>query len=231
MGNEAPDTGSTPRVHQLGNAERAALNDVSEKHLPPEALSAFGRLMAELDRVKDELTAAQRRVTELEHMADEDVLLTVLNRRGFDRELNRTLAFVKRHGTSISLIYIDLDDFKAVNDAHGHAAGDAALKHLTDILLANVRRSDVVARLGGDEFAILLHRADEDAAVLKAAQLERAVASTGVVYGGKEIPLSITAGVTQLRRGDRAEDALKRADELMYAGKTRRKCREEAQSA
>ncbi|MFQ5626105.1 MAG: GGDEF domain-containing protein [Methyloligellaceae bacterium] len=179
--------------------------------------------MAELDRLKEELSAAQRQVIELENRVDEDVLLPVLNRRGFDRELERTLAYIKRHGTDISLIFIDLDDFKSVNDLHGHAVGDAALFHVTDILLANVRRSDIVARLGGDEFAILLHRANEEAAFKKADQLVRALASSGLVHDGKEIPISLTAGTTQLRGGDTLVTALERADKLMYKAKARRK--------
>lgn len=209
-------------LRSLGDAV-APLSDFPQEDLPSDARSAVGHLMQELERVKDELLAAQRRVVELEHKADEDVLLPVLNRRGFDRELERTLAYVARHGTDVSLVFIDLDDFKAVNDAHGHAAGDAALMHITDILLANVRRSDVVARLGGDEFAILLHRADDEAAHLKADQLQRALASSGLVFEGKEIPLSLTTGVTRLRENDSSESALGRADKLMYEGKAQRK--------
>lgn len=212
-------------VAAMTQAQKLAspFNDIRQDDLPPEARSAVSQLMQELDRVKDELLAAQKLVVELEHRADEDALLPVLNRRGFDRELERTLAYVARHGTDVCLIYIDLDDFKAVNDQHGHAAGDAALMHLTDILLANVRRSDVVARLGGDEFAILLHRADEEAAQLKADQLRKALTSSGLVFEGKEIPLSLTAGVTKLQPGDESKTAMGRADKLMYAGKAERK--------
>jgi len=184
--------------------------------------TAMSRLMAELDQLKKELIVAQSHVVELENKAHEDALLPVLNRRGFDRELERTLAYIKRHGTDVSLIYIDLDDFKDVNDIHGHAAGDAALMHLADILIANVRRSDVVARLGGDEFAILLRRADTEAAHLKAAQLRRALDSSALVFDGKEIPMSLTSGTTQLRSSDTCAAALARADKLMYEGKSRR---------
>lgn len=192
-------------------------------HPPAETSPAAARrLMAELDRLKRELTVTQQRVVELENKAHEDVLLPILNRRGFDKELERTLAYVKRHGTNVSLIYIDLNDFKDVNDIHGHAAGDAALMHLTDILIANIRLSDVVARLGGDEFAILLHHADRDAACMKADQLARALDSSALVYGGKEIPISLIAGTTQLRGDDTCAGVLARADKLMYEGKARR---------
>lgn len=200
------------------NKENAKGRVVAE--LPSASVS---RLMAELDLLKKELVVAQSHVIELENKAHEDDLLPVLNRRGFDRELERTLAYIKRHGTDVSLIYIDLDDFKDVNDIHGHAAGDAALMHLADILVANVRRSDVVARLGGDEFAILLHRADTEAAHLKADQLRHALDSSALVYGGNEIPMSLTSGTTQLRGSDTNATALARADKLMYEEKARRK--------
>ncbi len=179
--------------------------------------------MAELEQLKQELLDAQNHVIELENKAHEDDLLPVLNRRGFARELERTLAYIKRHGTDVSLIYIDLNAFKKVNDIHGHAAGDAALLHLAEILIANVRRSDVVARLGGDEFAILLHRADTQEAELKADQLRRALDSSALVFEGKEIPMSLTSGTTQLRGDDTNAAALARADKLMYEEKARRR--------
>ncbi len=212
-----------PSARRSMGQKAANLNEVPGSDLAPAAQPHVSELMAELDRLKDELVAARRRVTELETKVDEDALLPVLNRRGFDRELERTLAYVKRHGTNVSLIYIDLDDFKSINDIYGHTTGDAALMHLSDILLANVRRSDVVARLGGDEFAILLHRADEAAAAVKAEQLARALASSSLVFEGKEIPMSLTAGVSQLREDDTNASAMTRADRIMYEGKARRK--------
>ena len=212
---ERPAEGAGRRSRNLESAKGRAVAE-----MPTVAVS---RLMAELDQLKKELLAAQNHVIELESKAHEDALLPVLNRRGFDRELERTLAYVKRHGTDVSLIYIDLDDFKDVNDIHGHAAGDAALMHLADILAASVRSSDIVARLGGDEFAILLHRADVDAAHLKADQLGRALDSSALIFGGKEIPMSLTSGTTQLRSTDTCASVLARADKLMYEEKARRK--------
>lgn len=222
---EEPATRAGEKIRAAGQRQNAlaakSLSAIRQSDFPPSARSAAGQLMVELDRLKEELNAARGRVIELENKADEDVLLPVLNRRGFDRELERTLAYVKRHGTDVSLIFIDLDDFKAINDIHGHATGDAALFHVTDILIANVRRSDIVARLGGDEFAVLLHRAGKQAAAKKADQLARALASSGLVYDGKEIPMSLTAGVTRLRADDTAAAALGRADKSMYEAKAR----------
>ena len=91
------------------------------------------------------LLSRARAIAELEARADVDPLLDILNRRGFERELKRSLAYVERYGTDAALIFIDLDGFKAVNDRHGHAAGDALLKAVARELIGHVRASDVVA--------------------------------------------------------------------------------------
>ena len=231
MPNKAKKTAVQERPPAVAGLSARNLERVTGRRAGETSSSPVGQLMAELDRLKAELTDSQQRVVELENTAHEDALLPIMNRRGFDRELERTLAYVKRHGTDVSLIFIDVDNFKAINDEHGHGAGDAALLHLTDILIANLRRSDVVARLGGDEFAILLHRADEEAGIMKADQLARGLASSRLIHEGKEIPMSLSAGTTQLHSGDTGVATLARADKLMYAGKTRRKRAESARSA
>src|SRR5262249_6351254 len=113
-------------------------------------------LLAEIERLQRDLAAARQKIAELEIRADIDPLLDILNRRGFERELKRALSYVKRYGTQASLMFIDLDGFKAVNDRHGHGTGDALLKALSRQLIARVRSSDIVGRLGGDEFGIVV---------------------------------------------------------------------------
>jgi diguanylate cyclase (GGDEF)-like protein len=191
--------------------------------LPPQVRSTVMQLMDELDRLKGELTAANERVSLLEDMADEDPLVPLLNRRGFERELERTLAYVRRYETSVTLVYLDLDDFKGVNDRYGHAGGDAALKHFANILLDGIRKSDMAGRLGGDEFAIVLHHADADASLEKAAQLAGRLAWEPAMHGDVEIPLAATYGATVLRGNDTVATVLERADRAMYEGKARRR--------
>jgi len=198
------------------------LPDIARTEMEPQIRSAVMQLMDELDRLKDELSSANKRVSQLEDMADEDPLVPVLNRRGFDRELERTLAYAKRYDTTVSLIYLDLDDFKSINDRYGHAGGDAALKHFGTILMSNVRGSDLVGRLGGDEFAVILHHADIEAAIIKAAQFTDQMANSPVRFGDVEFYISMTAGATALRHGDTAESVLERADAAMYEGKRAR---------
>ena len=114
------------------------------------------RLAAEVERLAAELERSRARIVDLEAKVDIDPLTDLLNRRGFERELKRSVAYVKRYGVSAALIFLDLDSFKPVNDRHGHAAGDAMLKAVAAAIVAEVRASDVVARIGGDEFAVLL---------------------------------------------------------------------------
>jgi diguanylate cyclase (GGDEF)-like protein len=176
----------------------------------------------EVERLKSELRFARAKITELEARLDIDPLLDILNRRGFERELKRSLAYVKRYGTDAVLIYIDLDGFKGVNDRAGHSAGDELLKAVAAALNNKVRASDVVARLGGDEFAVLLWNVSETHAFAKARDLEDAVAAVTITRSG--VPLSVTAsaGVAAVSPLDGPAEAIDAADRAMYLRKRER---------
>jgi diguanylate cyclase (GGDEF)-like protein len=176
----------------------------------------------EVERLKSELRFARAKITELEARLDIDPLLDILNRRGFERELKRSLAYVKRYGTDAVLVYIDLDGFKGVNDRAGHSAGDELLKAVGAALAARIRASDVVARLGGDEFAVLLWNVSETHAFAKARDLEDVVAAVTVIRSG--VPLSVTAsaGVVAVSPLDGPAEAIDAADRAMYLRKRER---------
>ena len=180
-------------------------------------------LLAEIERLKAELACAKRSIAELEARADVDPLLDILNRRGFERELGRALAYLQRYQGEAALLFIDLDGFKAVNDRHGHAAGDAMLKAVGGALIGHVRASDVVARLGGDEFGVLLWNLDPAQALRKARDLEALIGA--VEPGGYETGLRIGAsiGVAPLAAGSTPEEIIHAADRAMYARKAERR--------
>jgi diguanylate cyclase (GGDEF)-like protein len=186
---------------------------VSNKASPP---------VDEVERLKSELRFARAKITELEARLDIDPLLDILNRRGFERELKRSLAYVKRYGADAVLIYIDLDGFKGVNDRAGHSAGDELLKAVAGALNDKVRASDVVARLGGDEFAVLLWNVNETHAFAKARDLEDGIAAVTIIRSG--VPLSVTAsaGVAALSPLDGPMEAIDAADRAMYLRKRER---------
>lgn len=209
-----------PSVSRRGSGAKRrradALVDIPQAEMTPKVRSTVSRLMAELDRMTAELDRAEERVEVLSSEVDEDPLVPVLNRRGFLRELDRAIAYTNRYGTAASLMFMDFDEFKTINDTHGHAAGDAALTHVAELIVANVRRSDLVGRLGGDEFAVLLHQASAEAASRKADDLIRLVAETPLMLESGEVSLSISAGVAEIRPQDTVEAALGRADQAMY---------------
>jgi diguanylate cyclase (GGDEF)-like protein len=189
---------------------------------PQEERSVARRLAADVARLERELVAVRARVAELVSRADIDPLTEVLNRRGFERELRRSLAYVQRYGPSAALLYLDLDGFKSVNDRHGHAAGDAVLKAVAMVLNRHVRASDVVGRLGGDEFAVLLWNIGEADAGKKALAIEAAVARTTATHAGALLTVGASAGVALLLPLDQPADVLHRADCAMYARKAER---------
>jgi diguanylate cyclase (GGDEF)-like protein len=202
---------------QQPNRERATANELPTAS--PQRRAETAALAAEVARLAAELAASRERVTELEARIDVDPLTETLNRRGFERELKRSLAYVKRYGVSAALIYLDLDDFKPVNDRHSHAAGDVVLKAVAAALVRQVRASDVVARIGGDEFAVLLWNTSEANATTKAAALEAAVFATPVQWGRSTLVVGASAGVAPIGPMDTPTDVLARADAAMYARK------------
>jgi diguanylate cyclase (GGDEF)-like protein len=181
------------------------------------------RLAAEIDALAAQLEASRARISDLESRIDIDPLTDLLNRRGFERELKRSLAYVKRYGTGAALVYLDLDGFQPVNDRHGHAAGDALLGAVAAALVRNVRASDVVARIGGDEFAVLLWNVDGRAAAAKAAALEALIHSTPLRWGSSTLAVGASAGVALLGALDSAAAVIARADAAMYARKAERR--------
>ena len=176
-------------------------------------------MVAEISRLRAEVARLESRVEELDRLANMDALVPVANRRGLITVLDRFIARHERHGTPAALLFVDVDGLKALNDAFGHAAGDAALIHLTEMMVASVRQNDMVARIGGDEFAILLDHADETSACETTARLADKVADCEFCFEGKCLPLSIAIGFTVVEAGDSPEAVLDRADEAMYRQK------------
>jgi len=153
---------------------------------------------------------------QLELLATHDPLTSVLNARAFAQELAHELGRNRRYGRPLALIYLDLDDFKQVNDAHGHATGDAVLRLVADAMRGAVRQADVVGRLGGDEFGVLMPETDAGVAHAAASRL---VAGIRTVFRGTP---SVTAsiGVVAVSGTEAGTDELlRKADHAMYEAK------------
>jgi diguanylate cyclase (GGDEF)-like protein len=174
-------------------------------------------------RLRRQLAEALAKIEALQIHADTDFLLGVPNRRGFERELGRAMAYIGRYRATGALIVLDVDRLKPINDAFGHAAGDEVLKAVVGVLQRHVRSSDVVGRLGGDEFALLLWNLTEGDALAKASQLEAAIDGLSLIFKGRAVSAGASAGVAMLGSGADPGAALEQADRAMYARKRQRR--------
>ena len=197
----------------------AKLLGIPDTEFTPRVRAAMLKMVAQAEGLRQELLESRARIEEIEHAADQDHLLPLLNRRAFVRELTRHIGFTARYGTPASLVYFDLDGFKLINDAFGHAGGDAVLAHFAATLQAHVRDSDVVGRLGGDEFGIILSHADKAQAHKKAAALMDRLTASPAMWEGRLLPVGFSYGAFELEAAENADAAIARADEAMYRQK------------
>jgi diguanylate cyclase (GGDEF)-like protein len=208
------------RSAALGSARtQTKLAEIDQKTLPPNVRETLARLEVEREAMLRELEEARERIVQLERLADEDSLAPIANRRAFVRELSRMIAFTRRYGPPSSVIYFDVNGMKKINDTHGHPAGDAALRHVAEILCKNVRSSDIVGRLGGDEFGVILTQTNQEQANAKALSLSEAIGVTPLQWGAVEIKVSAAYGVYSFSGSDDAQVAIEAADKAMYTQK------------
>lgn len=137
------------------------------------------------------------------------------------------IAFTRRYGLPSSVIYFDVNGLKQINDTHGHPAGDAALRHIAEILSKNVREGDIVGRLGGDEFGVILAQTNlaqtnQEQANAEGMALAQAIGSAPLRWGKFELPISAAYGVYSFTGSDNAQVAIEAADKAMY--KQKRAC-------
>ena len=200
-----------PAAHSSREVQRlsSALRDMIHK-----LLSANEAMETQVRQRTQQLEEANQ---ELDRQARSDPLTGLLNRRGFDAQMNHDLALARRSGRPLSIITVDVDHFKRINDTHGHDVGDQVLQRLAATLATRLRQSDVVARLGGEEFAVLLPDTDLEGARTIAQELVDSQACLGYpVIGG----LTISAGVSTLRGAeDTAQELLRRGDMALYQAK------------
>ena len=162
------------------------------------------------------LRRLQRAEQEINRLAATDPLTGLSNRHAISRELNQELGRAIRYGSTLSLIMIDVDHFKSINDRFGHDVGDRVLVAVSDLIQLNIRSSDKAARWGGEEFLILAPETDAQGALEMAEKLCREVATRDFEYAER---VTISAGLSQFRGGDDPDTLLKRADETLYQAK------------
>lgn len=205
-------------------------------HLPSDLSEVHHLLIVEIDRMiqtnnhlKEELANAQqslevqrRQIESLKTAVRIDGLTQMANRTYFDEKLAEMIRYQKRYREPFSLLMVDVDDFKTVNDAYGHLAGDRILKGIAVKLKASVRESDFIARYGGDEFALILSRAGLTEAEDVAEKICRFLRESRFFLDGKEIQITLSIGAT-VSAGDTLETLIDRADQALYLAKERGK--------
>ena len=189
-------------------------------------VAGFGSIsvVSDVTEIRNAEQRSAALAAEMKVLATMDALTSVLNRRALDEELEREVARSRRSGTALSLIMIDVDRFKALNDAYGHPAGDECLRRVADVLRRHARRaSDLVARYGGEEFCVVLPETDEEGARLFAETLRAAVRDMRIENEASECGfVTISAGVAAAGRQPLARSAselMNAADQALYAAK------------
>ncbi|HEX5693239.1 MAG TPA: GGDEF domain-containing protein, partial [Arenimonas sp.] len=165
------------------------------------------------------LMHTERAYEALRKLATVDQLTGVLARGGLVEQGERLVSEARRHGRPLAVLLMDMDQFKAVNDSLGHAAGDGVLKHLAARARLVLRGEDVLGRLGGDEFVALLPSTDADGARVVAERLRDAINHAHMLHRGEEVPVPVSIGVAQVGEDEALETALLRADQAMYQAK------------
>ena len=224
------DKAATDSSQVLGNVKSA----INTMELASDLTEAQDLLMKEIDRVissnaalKGELARSQSELTEQQHQIEAlrtavriDGLTQLANRTYFDEKLNEMIALRKRYGDPFSLLMIDLDNFKAINDTYGHPAGDRILKGVGFKIKASLRGIDFLARFGGDEYALILIKTDVKAATEVAWKLCEEVRGSRFILDETALLTTLSIGVAEASATDTDATLLKRADAALYRAKT-----------
>lgn len=158
---------------------------------------------------------------ELRHFAERDPLTSIYNRRSFMTLLDKSVNLMQRMNSPLSLLGLDLDHFKRINDTWGHGSGDQALRHFVQLTTEHLRNEDVIGRVGGEEFIIFLPNTGLEAAACVAERLRALIESQPVAGPHGPIALTVSIGVTLIAKGETQEAALQRVDEAMYRAKAK----------
>lgn len=200
------------KLHRRGQADVTGASRAKRSPMPSTVQSWREKLL------ERSLREAERQVESLQALAFHDELCGIYNRRAFNGELQRLTDMAQRYGGEAAVVVIDVDNFKMINDRHGHAVGDTALVAVVQVLKSLIRSSDVLARIGGDEFAVIMHHIDETSVRRKITDMQERVAATPIDTPEGALALTISAGHSMVSVG-LAHEAVRSADHAMYRNK------------
>jgi diguanylate cyclase len=192
---------------------------VAEEARAEEAHRQLDEMREKVQSVERESAALRARLEQEQHRAFHDALTGVPNRLALNERLDQEYARFVRYRAPLSLIILDIDHFKKLNDAHGHRAGDRALTLVAKLLRDSLRETDFIARYGGEEFVALLPETAGENARVVAEKLRAAVERANFTHNGARVPVTLSAGFAMFREGDGIETVIERADAALYRAK------------
>ena len=204
-------------------SERFVMLGIPEEEMTPAVTLALSALLEKMDDLNRDLSRTKESLSEIERLVDVDCLAPIPNRRAFMRRLSWSITMHERYSHPSTILYFDINEFKQINDQYGHAAGDLAIRHISQLLSNTMRESDFLARIGGDEFAVIMYYANEDAAKKRGAKIAEKLQKTPFVFNGQHLFVTTAFGYYSIQSGDDAEAALASADMSMYVDKRRSK--------
>lgn len=198
-------------IHLLDEAlsETLALNDHANTRVAP----------ADLTRAEREIDALRKELEQLRGLVHVDHLTGTLNRGGFDQVYTREAARADRSAAPLGTALLDIDDFKILNDRHGHQAGDAALVHFAQVIKRSMRPTDIVVRFGGEEFLFLLPGSGAEETARALARLRQDMSRSPLLYGGYPLSITFSAGIAVRKPGETRDAVIARADGALYQAK------------
>ena len=182
----------------------------------------------ELELLRKKVELLENELKEVKKEAKTDALTNMLNKKALTDELNKQEQFYKRHNRTYSIIFIDIDHFKNVNDTYGHEAGDVILKSVGLLLNRYSREIDIVGRFGGEEFVIIAPETDKKGAYIFAEKIRKVIAKTKFMYKKTRIDITISAGVAERKETNSMQETLELADKRLYKAKNSGRNRVEA---
>ena len=220
------------KVHGAGKAN--GLGELLEsvrtetRMIQEEFFASLGRNSSSVSDIADARVRIQLLEHQLEKISElvcEDMLTGSLNRRGMEKAMAREIARANRSGEALSVAFLDLDDFRLINDRYGHLAGDDALVHLVRIARQTLRASDFIARYGGDEFLLIFPETTEYQSISILQRMQNELTRQIFMYKQKQIPLTFSAGTSRHAKDESWETVTNRANKAMHAAKKKGKNR------
>ncbi len=209
------------QIRQTNNVDEI-IHLLDEALLETRALHSHNEVQAareQVNRAEQKLEALKNELEQLRGLVHADPLTGALNRSGLDEAFAREAARADRHGSPFCIAMLDLDDFKQVNDVHGHQAGDNVLLHLVARAKETLRPSDIITRFGGEEFVVLLPDTGIEAGIAVIRRLQHSLATNPCLHAGQPLPVTLSAGIAARARHEQQSTVIGRADEAMYRAK------------